>query len=206
MIGLVATISTVLIWGVTPLNQAFRGLGWTATKTARYAQETFGDLGFVPKPGDKVAGYPVTSGFGKRTSPCAGCSSNHNGIDLGTPIGTPVYLPVKQGENYQIRCRQPHQTGGGGLVAEVLVPSRGVLYQNLHLSQCSEKTMAGGRVFARTGASGVGTGPHLDLRKAKTAATDINAVPRPLEYEGITAYEAWWFLKGDPPKEKGPKK
>ncbi|MGV0029074.1 M23 family metallopeptidase [Phormidesmis priestleyi] len=35
-------------------------------------------------------GFPVTSEMGARSSPCAGCSSFHKGIDIGTPEGTPV--------------------------------------------------------------------------------------------------------------------
>ena len=32
----------------------------------------------------------ITSDFGYRTSPVAGASTNHSGIDIGVPIGTPV--------------------------------------------------------------------------------------------------------------------
>lgn len=35
-------------------------------------------------------GVPMSSDFGSRTSPCAGCSSDHHGIDLVPGDGTPV--------------------------------------------------------------------------------------------------------------------
>ena len=45
--------------------------------------------------------FPRTSGFGKREAPTAGASTDHQGIDIGLPEGTPVkmlgygkYLPV----------------------------------------------------------------------------------------------------------------
>ena len=35
-------------------------------------------------------GFPITSEFGPRSSPCPRCSANHAGIDISTPIGTSV--------------------------------------------------------------------------------------------------------------------
>ena len=35
----------------------------------------------------------VTSKFGKRTAPLPGASTNHNGVDIGVPIGTEVKSP-----------------------------------------------------------------------------------------------------------------
>jgi hypothetical protein len=216
LLGTVAILSTLavpIVWGITPINNLARGFFKVTETAARYTQETFGNLGFTPKPGDKINGYTVTSGYGDRPAPCAGCSTFHPAIDIGTPIGTPVYIPARpqndfakdKGETVLIQCRQPNQTGGGGLVAEILLPERGIIYQALHLSKCSDKLMGGGHQFGESGNSGVGTGAHLDLRKATTTAKNFSELSRPLNHEPITTYEAWWFLTGVAPKPDAPK-
>ncbi len=202
----------IAFWAIPPLNNIVRKTFETGDKVARYTQETFGELGFTPEVGDKINGYPVTSGYGDRPAPCAGCSTNHPAIDIGTPIGTPVYVPARhpndlkgdKGETVLIKCRQPSETGGGGLVGEILLPERGVIYQALHLSKCDDLMKQGGNQFAESGNTGVGTGAHLDLRKARTDAQSFDEVTRPLKYEPITMFESHWFLTGVAPKNKAP--
>ncbi|MGB3309320.1 MAG: glycoside hydrolase family protein [Nodosilinea sp.] len=106
------------------------------------------------KVGMTVAGYPVTSNFGPRTSPCPGCSSDHKGVDLGTPIGTPLKAFVA---GTKITCWW--DSGGGGQVASVWIGPE--FYQALHLSSCRTGTYGPGEVYARTGNTGSGTGAHL---------------------------------------------
>lgn len=205
------TLATVSIWAIAPFNNGFRGTFKLGSQIARYTQETFGDLGYAPKVGDKVNGYAVTSGYGKRKAPCKGCSTQHNGIDIATHKGTQLYAPHRaggvaiMGHTVQVNCRQPSETGGGGLVAEVLIPERQVIYQMLHLEACQAGSPNGGTVIGTSGDSGLGTGPHVDLRKARTDAKNFSELTRPLEYEPVTMYEAIWVLTGKPPKAKLPK-
>ena len=109
------------------------------------------------EPGDTVAGYAVTSGFGPRVSPCPGCSSNHGGVDLATPVGTPLHAP----QAVEVSCFW--DSGGGGLVADIWLGVEN--YKALHLDTCEDGTYAAGEVFATTGNTGNGTGPHLDWRQ-----------------------------------------
>ncbi|MBE9111823.1 glycoside hydrolase family protein [Nodosilinea sp. LEGE 07298] len=106
------------------------------------------------KVGMTVAGFPVTSNFGKRPPPCPGCSSDHKGVDLGTPTGTPLKAFVA---GTKVSCWW--DSGGGGQVASIWIGPE--FYQALHLSSCRNGTYGPGEVYARTGNSGSGTGAHL---------------------------------------------
>lgn len=107
------------------------------------------------KIGDTIGGYRVSSGYGPRRSPCPGCSSNHPGIDLATPTGTPLHAV---GE-IEVVCRSQ---GAAGKYAEFVY--QGILHQALHLDSCTPGSYTFGQVFAKTGSTGLGTGPHLDVR------------------------------------------
>lgn len=104
--------------------------------------------------GMSVAGYPVTSNFGKRPPPCPGCSTDHKGVDLGTPTGTPLKAFVA---GTKVSCWW--DSGGGGQVASIWIGPE--FYQALHLSSCRNGTYGPGEVYARTGNTGAGTGAHL---------------------------------------------
>ncbi len=107
--------------------------------------------------GSTVAGYRVTSGYGPRRSPCPGCSSIHPGIDVATPAGTPLYAPG----DVTVSCKSE---AAGGHYAEF--EYQGMTHQWLHLQPgtCKAGTITKGQQFAATGASGRGTGAHLDYR------------------------------------------
>ncbi|MBD1849708.1 hypothetical protein [Leptolyngbya sp. FACHB-711] len=44
--------------------------------------------------GGEVVGIPVTSNFGMRAHPITGVEKMHEGADLGTDSGTPLYAPA----------------------------------------------------------------------------------------------------------------
>lgn len=122
--------------------------------------------------GDTVGGYAVTSDYGPRRSPCQGCSSHHTGVDLATPTGTKIIAP----KPVEVVCWW--DDNGGGNVANISSVESDDTLQLLHLSACVPGTYAPGEVFARTGATGNGTGPHLDARlKSKTEPTKEQIEP-----------------------------
>lgn len=101
----------------------------------------------------------ITSGYGGRNTGIPGASTNHKGIDIGCPIGTPI-VSVLDGKviftgynayrGYYIMVDH-----GGGVVT---------LYQ--HCKANSYKVSVGDRVKAGqtiilSGSSGIGSGPHL---------------------------------------------
>lgn len=106
--------------------------------------------------GDHVAGYPVTSGYGHRPAPCKGCSRYHQGVDIGTPTGTPVVMPWPG----RVACSW---SNGAGNVATLEADS-GQVVKLLHLASCKDGRHGKGAKIAATGATGLGTGPHLDIR------------------------------------------
>ena len=125
--------------------------------------ETFEEfnVGRIPRKGDRIAGYPVTSPHGDRVSPCLGCSSNHPAVDVGTPIGTALYTPVAG----KMECR--NYGGLSGLVGEMAIDS--VKLQYLHLRSCISGNYQAGEKFGSTGMAG--TGAHLDIRAKNSDGT-----------------------------------
>lgn len=99
----------------------------------------------------------ITSYFGNRESPVPGASTYHRGIDIGVSTGTPVYSSA---DGYVLDVQN---TGVRGLF--VLIKHGNNLYTRYqHLS--SSNVSAGqyvkrGQQIARSGNSGIGSGPHL---------------------------------------------
>ena len=111
-----------------------------------------------------VTRYDVSSGFGTRSSPAGIGSTNHQGIDIPTPVGTKVYA-VSQGKVIEAVTNNP---SAGTFVT--IDHEDGYYSRYLHLSQMNVRV--GDRVDAGTlvglsggepGAWGAGhsTGPHL---------------------------------------------
>jgi murein DD-endopeptidase MepM/ murein hydrolase activator NlpD len=99
----------------------------------------------------------VTSGFGGRNHPILNYFGQHNGVDYGTPTGTPVWA-VADGTV----TKAGWDDGGGNRVCVKHVFSLETCY--LHLSKILVK--AGERVAQKdlvgeSGSTGLSTGPHL---------------------------------------------
>lgn len=104
-------------------------------------------------------GYAVTSEFGPRRSPCAGCSSFHKGIDLATPMGT----NIAAADGGEVIYAQ-YSDGYGYTV--FIEHDNGVQTRYSHLSQIGVQVgdpVGKGDIIAQSGSSGLGTGPHLDF-------------------------------------------
>jgi len=101
--------------------------------------------------------WKVTSKFGSRKHPTTGKTHFHNGVDLLAAVGTPVVAPTDGVLTYGW-----HKTGGWQ--AFITHPA-GVRWTFAHLAAAPElddgSFIKAGTEFARTGATGVVTGPHL---------------------------------------------
>lgn len=127
-----------------------------ANKNGIYTGSFSGTLGW-PLSSSSPNYNAITSYFGNRESPVPGASTNHRGIDIGVSTGTPVYSSA---DGYVLDVQH---TGVRGLF--VLIKHGNNLYTRYqHLS--SSNVSAGqyvkrGQQIARSGNSGIGSGPHL---------------------------------------------
>ncbi|WP_225886720.1 M23 family metallopeptidase [Leptolyngbya sp. PCC 6406] len=125
-----------------------------------------------------VAGqFPVTSEFGPRPAPCSGCSSNHAGIDLATPVGTPTV--AADGGTITFAGISGSLTRGYGRVVYIDHGNgRQTRYAHLDRIDVVEGQQVGqGELIGTTGNTGSSTGPHLHFEVRE------NGVPRnPRDY------------------------
>ncbi len=116
----------------------------------------------------------ITSPFGRRRDPIhPNTWKEHNGIDIGAPVGTPVYAPA----DGVVRSTYTHSAGGMTLL---MTSTDGtVRYGFCHLSgytvKPGERVMRGQQI-ARSGNTGRSTGPHLHF-SVKTGGRWHDQIP-----------------------------
>lgn len=113
--------------------------------------------------------FAVTSNFGGRKAPVAGASTNHNGIDLGAPKGTPIYAA----EDGVIGGNQTKE-GGNQMW---LKGSSGYRFGFAHLDRYAVplgSQVRKGQLIGYTGDSGIGTGAHLHFTVTDPRGQKIN--------------------------------
>jgi murein DD-endopeptidase MepM/ murein hydrolase activator NlpD len=106
-----------------------------------------------------VDGARITSGFGMRFHPILGYTRMHKGVEFGVPIGTPV---MAAGEGKIAFKGVQHGYGNFVLVNH----GNGYSTAYAHLSRFAPGLHLGshvrqGQVIAKSGMSGMATGPHL---------------------------------------------
>lgn len=107
--------------------------------------------------------YQVTSDYGPRSSPTKKASSNHRGIDLAAPTGTPIYAPA----DGVVDIRSTNAQTGGGLSLRIDHGRSGNdTFQTgyAHLSKFNVtdgQTVRQGDIIGYVGNTGESTGPHL---------------------------------------------
>ena len=149
-----AAFYTVLYGGVLHSNHA-----------GHESRSIIGDFASPIMEGEHIASYRVTSGYGLRDTSTlpSGASADHKGVDLATPVGIKLYAPGNADTKVKVQCWRDRD--GGGLVADIETPDAPTLvFQALHLESCITGMIQGGRSFATTGDSGIGSA-HLDWRQ-----------------------------------------
>ena len=132
----------------------------------------------TPKKGDKIGQYTVTSPWGPRNLGIAGASTFHQGVDLNTPVGTPLYAIGKSGAFVDVQCWTDQK--GGGLVASY--KSLGISFDYLHLSKCYPGKQPTGAVIALSGASGLGSGPHFHFQQRNVLGKKVPPQAKYIEW------------------------
>lgn len=98
----------------------------------------------------------ITSPFGMRNAPTKGASTNHNGIDIAVPIGTPIYSPEDG-----VFGTNTHSKGGLQMWVN---GASGYRFGFGHLSRINRRTgdrVRKGELIGFSGNSGTSTGPHI---------------------------------------------
>lgn len=120
----------------------------------------------------RVAGR-ISSGFGSRTSPTAGASSYHKGIDIAVPSGTPIVAA----ETGTVVTATYSASAGN----YVMISHGNRLYTvYMHCSKLAVKEgehVKKGEIIAYVGSTGISTGSHLHFGVSKNG-TYVN----PLKY------------------------
>lgn len=123
-------------------------------------------------------GVPITSGFGFRNSPCGGCSSDHQGLDLTPGVGTPI-RSIAAGVVSE--TGGPYGNYGQYVVVDHLVEGRVVRSLYAHMLAGSSRVREGdyvavGDELGLVGNTGRSTGAHLHLElQVGGIATDPRA-------------------------------
>lgn len=120
------------------------------------------DLKSTPKIGDPIGPYVVTSTYGPRKSPCAGCSSDHKGLDIGAPHGSKQFVPDFPDVTVKVTC-DTYWFNGKEEKEAIMTTSYGIKVRSIHLSACYPGSHKGGDVFALTGTSGTGPHQHIEV-------------------------------------------
>ena len=113
---------------------------------------------------DKNIKAKITSDFGYRKAPTKGASSNHSGIDIQVPEGTPVKSIA---DGTIVAAREGMRGYGTGVfVDHGIINGKHVISEYGHLSKYDVKIgdkIKKGQIIAKSGNTGVSTGPHLHI-------------------------------------------
>lgn len=116
--------------------------------------------------GDGVLAWPttsqrITSYYGNRVAPVAGATSWHDAIDIGAPIGTPVYAAA---DGTVITAKSGYNGGRGIYI--MIDHGNGLVTRYQHLSAMYVSVgqkVSKGQNIAAVGNTGASSGPHLDF-------------------------------------------
>ena len=107
---------------------------------------------------EPVSGYTISSPFGNRKSPTAGASSNHKGVDMACPSGTPIY--ATRAGTVTVAS---YQAGGAGYYVSI---NHGDGFASIYMHMTryvvsKGQSVAQGELIGYVGSTGIATGPHL---------------------------------------------
>lgn len=108
--------------------------------------------------------YTITSHVGRRNAPTAGASTNHAGVDLACPTGTPIYASLSGTATVARKVDR----GGYGLYVEISSGDYTIIYGHMSQVLVNEgDTITKGQKIGLVGSTGTSTGPHLHFEVHK---------------------------------------
>ena len=125
----------------------------------------------------------LTSDFGMRTHPVLGGRSNHKGVDLSAPTGTPIYATadgfVSKAEWYSSYGNYVSIEHGAELQTRYAHMSR--------IAVAPGSRVKKGEIIGYVGSTGRSTGPHLHY-EVRIGGEAVNPIPYMVESEAQRAY------------------
>lgn len=125
----------------------------------------------------------LTSDFGMRTHPVLGGRSNHKGVDLAAPSGTPIYATadgfVSKAEWYSSYGNYVSIEHGAELQTRYAHMSR--------IAVAPGSRVRKGEIIGYVGSTGRSTGPHLHY-EVRIGGEAVNPIPYMVESEAQRAY------------------
>lgn len=146
--------------------------GWTDSqgqpiRSSDGSQVKSGSGSKGPEPQIPPANGPITSKFGRRNTGIKGASKNHQGVDIGVNVGTPIRAPIS-GTVVEVK---PDSKGCGGTIS---IANGDIKHRFCHCSKINvrvgqevEQGQVVGLTGGKPGAFGAGTSgnPHLHWEK-----------------------------------------
>ena len=192
-------------FGMTPMGMAAGAIGSLLGGRPAQAEEKFRKREVINKISNvngvvtssswdsdsakQYGNFPVTDTYGSTE----GRSKPHGGVDLGTPVGTPV------GFNEPGEILAAGKYGGYGNMMDVWLPSTKVQMRIAHLSKFVKRTgeFIAGEKLAETGGAvgdpgaGSSTGPHLHFEAdSKKNSTRYGGAGNPMPYAPLLSFSA----------------
>lgn len=170
------SLATVAVPRVNSWADAAVAWAWMGAPNLSFGFPGFGNLpqgeNRPAKRGDAVGSYQVSDPFlpcknpAKEVSDCRtweGRARAHLGVDVGMPVGAPLYVPSDgNAKKAEVTCTY---SSGGGNTALIELQNSKLSFRSLHLSKCVPGTKAIGEVYAFVGSTGYSTGPHLHFEQ-----------------------------------------
>ena len=159
--------SVSLSLGKYPFNELKKQIAaYTGETTGKWSKPVTG------------ANVRITSGYGSRPSPTGGASTNHEGIDIGAPYGTPVKAAANGIVNFA------GSAGGYGNAIYIdngTIEGKRVSSRYGHLNRyivASGTKVTQGQTIGYVGSTGKSTGPHLhfEVRENGKAVNPISYI------------------------------
>ncbi len=176
-------------------DQRFKSLfaGWTAlertTPTLGMGADTTAFSSPIPQRAISVPsrmpleGAQLTSGYGMRTHPVLGGRRQHQGIDLASPTGTPVYATADG-----VIGRADWYSSYGLFISVNHGASMETRYAHLsRLAVAAGDNVRKGDLIGYVGSTGRSTGPHLHY-EVRVDGLAVNPIPYMVESEAQLAY------------------
>lgn len=121
--------------------------------------------------------------FWKQESPGGIGSTNHKGIDIPAPTGTPIYAAAS---GTIVAMLSPAASGGAGYYTKINHDGKGLITEYMHQSKFNPNLSVGdkvkkGDIIGYVGSTGNSTGPHLHFGVMVNGVNQnpLNYVKRP---------------------------